>query len=68
MTAIVLIGLNLLFCHRGIEEKTSTLNFANSEESLMIRGDNRHEILVVLIAGHFTVIFNSQECGIKEKA
>lgn len=68
MTAIVLIGLNFLFCNRGIEEKTSTLNFADSEESIMTRGDNRHELLVVLTPGHFTVIFNSQECGIKEKA
>lgn len=34
----------------------------------MTRGNNRHELLVVLTPGHFIVIFNNQECGIKEKA
>lgn len=33
----------------------------------MTRGDNRHELLVVLTPGHFTVIFNRQECGIRRK-
>lgn len=59
-----LIGLNFLFSKMGI----ATLGFADLEGYIMARRDNRHEILKVLTPRHFTIIFNRQQCGVKEKA
>lgn len=44
-----------------------TLDFADSKEYIITWRDTRHELLEMLTPGHFIVIFNGQQCNVKEK-
>lgn len=59
-----LTGPTFLFCKMGV----ATLDSADLGGYVMTKRDNRHELLKVLTPGHFIVIFNRQQCGVKEKS